>query len=167
MAEEAEQPRREAGPGPVSTRKPPADAPQSPPLRAWAAGLGPIRKQPSGSGNSRQDPEAVSAVTRECGNPPLALRRWLQLRRRPRSRTGGCGDREPVCEGASVHAGSCVSGGGASSAARRWGMDRGDWERGRGHASEKGGGAWNNRGRGGAQWFKRWGPMESYVWAWL
>lgn len=42
--------------------------------RPWATRPGPIRKQPSGSGNSRQDPEAVSAITRECGKPPLALK---------------------------------------------------------------------------------------------
>ncbi|XP_031543334.1 rab GTPase-binding effector protein 2 isoform X2 [Vicugna pacos] len=66
------------------------------PTPASASSPGPIRKQPSGSGNGREDPEAVSAVTRECGNPPFARRRWRQLRRRPRARMTGGGSREPV-----------------------------------------------------------------------
>nr|XP_025866869.1 rab GTPase-binding effector protein 2 [Vulpes vulpes] len=48
------------------------------PTPAWASSPGPIRKQPSGSGNSRGDPEGVSAVTGECWNPPFARRRWRE-----------------------------------------------------------------------------------------
>lgn len=85
----------------------------APPTPASASSPGPIRKQPSGSGNSREDPEAVSAVTRECGNPPFARRQWRQQRRRPRARMAGGGCRGPVREGLSVHARGGEAGGGA------------------------------------------------------
>lgn len=84
-----------------------------PPAAAWAWSPGPIRKQPSGSGNSRGDPEGVSAVTRECWNPPFARRRWRQLRRRSPARMAGDGSRGPVREGASMHARGDGIGGGA------------------------------------------------------
>lgn len=91
------------------------------PTPAGASSPGPVRKQPSGSGNSRGDPEGVSAVTRECWNPPFARRRWRQLRRRPRARMAGDGGRRPVREGASMHARGGRAGGGAELGAGGWG----------------------------------------------
>lgn len=97
----------------------------SPPARptspASASSPGSIRKQPSGSGNSRADPEAASAVTSECGNPPFARRRWRRLlRRRSRARRAGDGSRGLVREGASGPGRGGGAGGGA---------ERGSWRR--------------------------------------
>lgn len=78
--------------GPAWTRKSSAETRPSCPNSGRQPEAGLIRKQPSGSGNSREDPEAVSAVTRECGALPFAQRRWRQLRRRPRARMASdCG----------------------------------------------------------------------------
>lgn len=112
-----------------------------PPTPASASSPGPIRKQPSGSGNSREDPEAVSAVTRQCGNPPFALRRWRQLRRRPRARMAGGDSRGPVREGASMHARGDEARGGAELRAGGWGGAEGSLEKGAGpRRQERGGG---------------------------
>lgn len=108
-----------------------------PPAPAWASSPGPIRKQPSGSGNSRGDPEGVSAVTRECWNPPFAWRRWRQLRRRSRARMAGDGGRGLVREGASVHARGGGTRGVAELGAGGVGVVRGDWRKGRGHAARR------------------------------
>ncbi|KAK2097779.1 hypothetical protein P7K49_023230 [Saguinus oedipus] len=73
------------------TRESSAEARHPPQAPSGASSPEPIRKQPSGSGNCREDPEAVRSVTRECENPPFALRPWRQLRRWPRAKISGGG----------------------------------------------------------------------------
>lgn len=136
-------------------------SPFPPPTPASASSPGPIRKQPSGSGNSREDPEAVSAVTRQCGNPPFALRRWRQLRRRPRARMAGGDSRGPVREGASMHARGDEARGGAELRAGGWGGAEGSLEKGAGpRRQERGGGAWPSGSRGRASGRLEVGPRE-------
>lgn len=82
----------------------------------------------------------MSAVTRECGAPPFAQRRWRQLRRRPRARMADDCGRGLVREGASVHARGGEAGGGAELSSRRMGAGEERLEKGAGPRRLAGGG---------------------------
>lgn len=99
----------------------------------------------------------MSAVTKECGTPPFAQRRWRPLRRRPRARMADDCGRGLVREGASVHARGGEAGGGAELSSLRMGAGEERLRKGRGHAARQEGAGLGVTGggvgqvRGGAQ----------------